>query len=75
MCKVNRKRNNGVKVLKAHENKVIGVRVELTKMTAKSGAIVYATLVRNMKTGRYYRIFKYGDGIGKAWQKYKAAIA
>ena len=71
MCKINK----DYKTLKVHANEVIGVSVELTRMTAKSGIIVYAVLVRNMNTGRSYRVFKYGDGIGRAWKKYKAAIA
>ena len=74
MCRISKNRNNGVKVVKNHDNKYIGVRVELTRMTTKSGAITYAVVVRNMNTGRRYRTWTY-DGIQKAWNRYKAAVA
>lgn len=71
MCKV---RKNDVKVMKKHDNKVIGVGVELTRMTALSGTIVYGVVVRNLNTGRRYRLYTY-DRISRAWNKYKAAVA
>ena len=70
MCKV---RRNNVKVMKEHRNEYTGVGVELTRMTAKSGTIVYAVLVRRLG-GKKYRIWKYVQ-LGKAFDRYKEAIA
>lgn len=66
--------NRGVKVLKKHENRFIGVRVELTRKTTIDGRIIYAVVVTNMNTGFHYRLFTF-DGIQKAFAVYKKAIA
>ena len=66
--------NRGVKVLKKHENRIIGVRVELTRKMTIKGKIIYAVVVTNMKTGFHYLIKAY-DGIGAAFQMYKDALA
>ena len=66
--------NINVKVIKTHENDIIGVRVELTRKTKIDGNIIYAIVVTNMNTGYHYRIYSY-DGMGAALAQYKAAIA
>lgn len=66
--------NRGVKVIRKHENKVIGVRVELTRKMTIGGQIIYAVVVTNMNTGAHYRLWTY-DGIQRAWSQYKAAVA
>lgn len=66
--------NRGVKVLKKRENRIIGVRVELTRKTTIKGQIIYAVIVTNMRTGFHYLI-KTFNGIGSAFQMYKDAIA
>lgn len=70
MCRIE---NKGVKVLKKHDNSVIGVRVELTRKMTIKGVIIYAVVVTNMNTGRHYRILTF-DGIGEAFKTYKVAI-
>ena len=60
--------------MKKHENRVIGVRVELTRKMTIDAAIIYAVVVTNMRTGRHYLVRTF-DGIGKAWELYKAALA
>ena len=76
MCRVRRARrgNANVKVLRKHENTVIGVRVELTRKMTIAGKIIYAVVITNMKTRRHYRLETFG-GIGGAWTFYKSAIA
>lgn len=66
--------NINVKVLRKHENKVVGVRVELTRKMTVAGKIIYAVVITNMNTGRHYKI-KMFEGIGGAWDLYKTAIA
>ena len=66
--------NINVKVLKKHENRIIGVRVELTRKMTIAGKIIYAVIVTNMNTGAHYRI-KTFDGLGRAFQMYKDALA
>lgn len=66
--------NKGVKVLRKHENKIIGVRVELTQKTTMAGKIIYAVVLTNLHRHKHYKIHVY-DGIGKAWNYYKAALA
>ena len=70
-----RHRKSGYKILRLAPNGYTGINVELTMMTAKSGKIIYAVLVRNRKTGKYYRIYKFANGIGEAWKCYKNCIA
>lgn len=69
-----RRGNEGVKVLRRHENRIIGVRVELTRKTTIWGSIIYAVVITNMHTGRHY-VVKTFNGIGKAFDMYKAALA
>ena len=69
-----RKGNMGVKVLRKHENKIIGVRVELNRKMTIKGKIIYAVIVTNMKSGHHYLIRTF-DGISKAWELYKAALS
>lgn len=66
--------NKGVKVLRKHDNWVIGVRVELTRKTTIDGRIIYAVVITNLHNMIHYKIKVY-DGIGKAWTYYKAALA
>ena len=68
-------RRTGVKILKNTRNYYTGITVQLTKMTAKSGKIIYAVLVKRKIDGRYYRIYKFDGGIGAAWNCYKKCIA
>ena len=67
--------NINVKVLRKHENRFIGVKVELTRKTTVRGNIIYAVVVTNMNTGRHYRLWVYEDGIQRAWNRYKQAVA
>lgn len=69
-----RGRRKAVKWLKVAKNYLTGVSVELTRMTAKSGKIIYAVMVRRIYDGRRYRIWKY-ETIGTAWNRYKACKA
>ena len=71
MCRF---RNTSVKVLKKHENNIIGTRVELTRKMTIKGAIIYAVVVTNMNTGNHYKILTF-DGIKAAFDTYKQAIA
>lgn len=71
MCKIG---NIGVKVLKKHENAMIGVRVELTKKTTITGEMIYAVVVTNMNTGYHYRIYTFKMA-KLALEAYKAALA
>lgn len=68
-----RKNNSGVKVLRKHENKIIGIRVELNRKMTIGGKIIYAVVVTNMKSGHHYLIRTF-NGIGQAWDLYKAAL-
>ena len=68
-----RKNNSGVKVLRKHENKIIGIRVELNRKMTIGGKIIYAVVVTNMKSGHHYLIRTF-NGIGRAWDLYKAAL-
>ena len=69
-----KKGNMGVKVLRKHENKIIGVRVELNRKMTIKGKIIYAMIVTNMKSGHHYLIRTF-DGISGAWKLYKEALA
>ena len=66
--------NKGVKVLRKHENLIIGTRVELTRKMTIAGKIIYAVVITNMNTGRHYRILTF-DGLGGAFATYKQALA
>ena len=69
-----RRGNMGVKVLRKHENKIIGVRVELNQKMTIKGKIIYAVVVTNMKSGHHYLVRTF-DGISKAWKLYKEALS
>ena len=69
-----KKGNTGVKVLRKHENKIIGVRVELNRKMTIKGKIIYAVIVTSMKSGHHYLIRTF-DGISGAWKLYKDALA
>ncbi len=71
MCKIG---NRNVKVIKAHENDIIGTRVELTRKMTVGGKIIYAVVITNMNTGRHYKVLTY-DGLGLALKTYKQALA
>lgn len=66
--------NKNVKQLKKYENKIIGVRVELTRKTTIKGNIIYAVVVTNIVTGYHYFIYTYNN-IMDAFNTYKKAIA
>lgn len=66
--------NKGIKVLRKHENKITGIRVELNRKMTIKGKIIYAVIVTNMKSGHHYVVRTF-DGILKAWELYKAALA
>lgn len=68
-------KRSGAKILKLTHNKYIGIIVQLTRMTAKSGKIIYAVLVKRKATDRHFRIYKFDNGIGAAWKCYKKCIA
>lgn len=71
MCRM---KNTGVKVLRKHENDIIGTRIELTRKMTFSGKIIYAVVITNMGTGRHYKILTF-DGIKGAFDTYKMALA
>ena len=66
--------NKGVKVLRKHENWVIGVRVELNHKTTIDGRIIYVVVITNLHSGKHYKVRVY-NGISGAWNYYKEAIA
>ena len=66
--------NINVKVLRKHENSIIGVRVELVRKMTIAGKIIYVVVITNMGTGHHYVIRTF-DGIIGAWNLYKAALA
>ena len=75
MCKIRtRIGNRHVKVLKKHENKLTGVRVELTRKMTIDAKIIYAVVITNMGTGRHYYLETF-HGILGAWNTYKLALA
>ena len=63
-----------VKVLKSKENRFVNARVELTRMTAKSGDIVYAVLARRARSGRRYATVTFST-LGEAFWYYKLVTA
>ena len=69
-----RRGNVNVKVLKAHENKVIGVRVELTRKMTIAGNIIFAVVITNINTGAHYKILVH-EKLGEAFATYKSALA
>lgn len=71
MCRLG---NKGVKVLRKHENGIIGTRVEMTRKMTIAGKIIYAVVITNMNTGNHYKILTF-DGIAEAFKTYKMALA
>lgn len=77
-----RNTNGGlVRLIKMKHNGVAGLGVELTRMTAKDGTIVYAVIVRhngrrrgNRWTRGYKQVYKYTT-LGKAYETFKMATA
>lgn len=63
-----------VTVMKNYKNDLTGVKVELTRMTAKSGTIIYAVQIKRLFSGKRYRIWKF-DRLGQAYRIYKMAVA
>jgi hypothetical protein len=66
--------NKGVKVLKKCENKMTGIRVELTQKMTMAGKIIHAVVITNMRTGKHDRIYVHNT-LGYAFKRYKAAIS
>lgn len=69
-----RNNNSSVKVLKKHENKMTGIRVELNQKMTVAGKIIHAVVITDMETGKYKRIYVH-NSLGYAFKRYKAAIA
>lgn len=66
--------NRGVKVLKKHENKMTGIRVELNQKTTMAGKIIHAVVITNMDTGKHRRVYVHNT-LGYALKRYRAALA
>ncbi len=69
-----RNNNTSVKVLKKHENKMTGIRVELTQKMTMAGKIIHAVVITDMETGKHKRIYVHNT-LGYAFKRYKAALA
>lgn len=66
--------NASVKVLKKHENKMTGIRVELNQKMTMAGKIIHAVVITDMETGKHKKIYVHNT-LGYAFKRYKAAIA
>lgn len=66
--------NTSVKVLKKHENKMTGIRVELNQKMTMAGKIIHAVVITDMETGKHKRIYVHNT-LGYAFKRYKAALA
>lgn len=66
--------NRSVKVLKKHENKMTGIRVELNQKTTMAGKIIHAVVITNMDTGKHRRVYVHNT-LGYALKRYRAALA
>lgn len=66
--------NRGIKVLKKHENKMTGIRVELNRKTTMAGKIIHAVVITDMETGKHKRIYVHNT-LGYALKRYRAALA
>lgn len=66
--------NKSVKVLKKHENKMTGIRVELNQKTTMAGKIIHAVVITDMETGKHKRIYVHNT-LGYALMRYRAALA
>lgn len=65
--------NKGVKVLKKHENKMTGIRIELNQKMTMASKIIHAVVITDMDTGKHKRIYVHNT-LGYAWKRYKAAL-
>lgn len=66
--------NRSVTVLKKHENKMTGIRVELNRKTTMAGKIIHAVVITDMETGKHKRIYVHNT-LGYALKRYRAALA
>lgn len=66
--------NTSVKVLKKHENKMTGIRVELNQKMTMAGKIIHAVVITDMASGKHKRIYVH-NSLGWALKRYKAALA
>lgn len=66
--------NTSVKVLKKHENKMTGIRVELNQKMTMAGKIIHAVVITDMETGKHKRIYVHNT-LGYALKRYRAALA
>lgn len=69
-----RNNNTSVKVLKKHENKMTGIRVELNQKMTMAGKIIHAVVITDMETGKHKRIYVHNT-LGWALKRYNAAVA
>ena len=69
-----RNNNISVKVLKKHENKMTGIRVELNQKMTMAGKIIHAVVITDMETGKHKRIYVHNT-LGWALKRYNAAVA
>lgn len=69
-----RNNNTSVKVLKKHENKMTGIRVELNQKMTMAGKIIHAVVITDMETGKHKRIYVHNT-LGYAFKRYTAALA
>lgn len=65
--------NKSVKVLKKHENKMTGIRIELNQKMTMAGKIIHAVVITDIDTGKHKRIYVHNT-LGYAWKRYKAAL-
>ena len=66
--------NTSVKILKKHENKMTGIRIELNQKMTMAGKIIHAVVITDMETGKHKRIYVHNT-LGYAFKRYKAALA
>lgn len=66
--------NRRVKVLRKHENKMIGIRVELTQEIIENGQIIHVVKVIDTDTDENRRIYVH-DAIEQALKRYRKAIS
>jgi hypothetical protein len=69
-----RNNNTSVKVLKKHENKMTGIRVELNQKMTMTGKIIHAVVITDIETGKHKRIYVHNT-LGWALKRYNAAVA
>lgn len=66
--------NKSVKVLKKHENKMTGIRIELNQKMTMTGKIIHAVVITDMETGKHKKIYVHNT-LRYAFKRYKAALA